>query len=224
MNADHGINLGLLRRALEKRIERDLAVLNTLDGDPDPEPNLGATGVRILTYSYSNGGSAFVGATDQLDWDQSARVDLEPDADDTSAPEWTGKGTQQLHGVQLTSRPSDCRGFLRGFVSLPLIGGVTLIGEPTAAAVPVTIGLMTRYVAWLAREHAEALVEHTMVKHLHEPWLVKRQHEWIKPLFCWFPGVPIANVAVRATRPSTWAAAVLAVARVPMAMPHLKDL
>src|SRR5215203_3733402 len=45
------------------------------------------------------------------------------------------------------------RGFLRGLVSLPLIGGgVTLIGSPTAAAVPVTKELLDSYDAWLFYE------------------------------------------------------------------------
>lgn len=45
------------------------------------------------------------------------------------------------------------RGFLRGLASLPLIGGsVTLIGRPTAAAVPVTGGTVATYLAWLHYE------------------------------------------------------------------------
>ena len=43
--------------------------------------------------------------------------------------------------------PSDRRGFLRGLVLLPRIGGgVTLVGSPTAAAVPVTGDLICSYV------------------------------------------------------------------------------
>ena len=49
---------------------------------------------------------------------------------------------------------SDRRTFLRGLAALPLIGGgVTLIGNPTAAAVPVTPELMHGYKAWLCFEH-----------------------------------------------------------------------
>lgn len=45
------------------------------------------------------------------------------------------------------------RGFLRQLASLPLVGGgVTLIGKPTAAAVPVTQGLLNSYDTWLAVE------------------------------------------------------------------------
>lgn len=48
---------------------------------------------------------------------------------------------------------SDRRGFLRGLVSLPLIGGgLTLIGSPTAAAVPVTPDLLEGYKTWLHYE------------------------------------------------------------------------
>lgn len=45
------------------------------------------------------------------------------------------------------------RGFLRGLVTLPLIGGgVTLIGNPTAAAEPITDALLDSYDAWLEYE------------------------------------------------------------------------
>ena len=55
---------------------------------------------------------------------------------------------------------SDRRTFLRGLAALPLIGGgVTLIGNPTAAAVPVTDALCDRYVEWLATELGHALAE-----------------------------------------------------------------
>src|SRR4051812_22634217 len=49
--------------------------------------------------------------------------------------------------------PNTRRGFLRGLTTLPLIGGgVTLIGKPTAAAVPVTPGLLDAYSEWLFYE------------------------------------------------------------------------
>ncbi|TXM67465.1 hypothetical protein FV226_21780 [Methylobacterium sp. WL12] len=51
------------------------------------------------------------------------------------------------------SAPSDRRGFLRGLVSLPLIGGgVTLIGSPTAVAMPLSEQLLDSYDAWLEYE------------------------------------------------------------------------
>lgn len=44
----------------------------------------------------------------------------------------------------------DRRGFLRNLASLPFIGGgVTLIGNPTAAAEPVSARLLESYDAWL---------------------------------------------------------------------------
>lgn len=50
---------------------------------------------------------------------------------------------------------ADRRFFLRGLASLPLIGGgVTLIGNPTAAAVPVTPHLLDTYTAWLDLERS----------------------------------------------------------------------
>ena len=52
------------------------------------------------------------------------------------------------------------RSFLHGLVTLPMIGGgVTLIGNPTAAAVPVTDALHARYTEWLAVEYGNALIE-----------------------------------------------------------------
>ena len=48
------------------------------------------------------------------------------------------------------SVPASRRGFLRGLTTLPLIGGgVALIGNPTAAGVPITGGTIATYLAWL---------------------------------------------------------------------------
>ena len=45
------------------------------------------------------------------------------------------------------------RAFLSSLVSLPLIGGgVTLIGQPTATAVPLSDALLANYEGWLAWE------------------------------------------------------------------------
>jgi hypothetical protein len=45
------------------------------------------------------------------------------------------------------------RGFLRSLAALPLIGGsVSLIGAPTAAAVPTTPDMIEAYKTWLAME------------------------------------------------------------------------
>ena len=49
--------------------------------------------------------------------------------------------------------PNTRRGFLRGLTTLPLIGGgVTLIGNPTKAAEPVTRHLLDCYDTWLFYE------------------------------------------------------------------------
>src|ERR687886_251693 len=49
--------------------------------------------------------------------------------------------------------PNTRRAFLRGLASLPLIGGgVTLIGNPTRAAEPVTPDLLEAYASWLFYE------------------------------------------------------------------------
>ncbi len=52
------------------------------------------------------------------------------------------------------------RGFLRGLVTLPLIGGgVTLIGNPAASAEPITMELLTNYNQWLFYERRLLLIE-----------------------------------------------------------------
>ena len=53
--------------------------------------------------------------------------------------------------------PLPRRGFLSGLAALPLIGGgVSLIGQPTAAAVPVTKHLLRTYEQWLGWERLKA--------------------------------------------------------------------
>jgi hypothetical protein len=51
--------------------------------------------------------------------------------------------------------PNDARrGFLRGLMNLPLIGGsISLIGSPVAAAEPITKDLLYSYKSWLQMEH-----------------------------------------------------------------------
>ena len=101
------------------------------------------------------------------------------------------------------------RSFLGGLVGLPLVGGaVTLIGQPTASAEPVTADLHKRYVTWLAHEHRAALVE------MRDP-RVARVEPWAMadiardaPMY-WFPEAPDIEMAAYATRPSTRAAIVL---------------
>ena len=51
------------------------------------------------------------------------------------------------------AEPLARRGFLRGLAHLPLIGGgVTILGNPTGAAEPVTEGLLDTYATWLEME------------------------------------------------------------------------
>ena len=119
------------------------------------------------------------------------------------------------------------RSFLRGLASLPLIGGgVTLIGNPTAAAVPVTDALHARYVAWLAHEHRAALQEHGFREALaswtphpanYEPSAIEYAERCCRrgtePMF-WFPDVPDVIASVEAAQPSSRAAVILSAAGV----------
>ena len=58
------------------------------------------------------------------------------------------------------SRPQVRRGFLRGLVGLPLLGGgLTLIGAPTAVAEPISEHLLRVYASWLWGERGRALDE-----------------------------------------------------------------
>ncbi|TXN39957.1 hypothetical protein FV225_08090 [Methylobacterium sp. WL93] len=69
----------------------------------------------------------------------------------------TGPVTRAIAAMRNDEPVPPRRGFLRGLLSLPLIGGgVTLIGSPSAVAEPLTLPLMRRYVAFLAREHGHA--------------------------------------------------------------------
>ena len=57
--------------------------------------------------------------------------------------------------------PANRRNFLGGLVRLPLIGGgVTLIGQPSAVAEPVTTALLETYKSWL--EHERLFLSWTM--------------------------------------------------------------
>lgn len=86
--------------------------------------------------------------------------------------------------------PGSRRGFLRGLVSLPLIGGgVTLIGAPSAVAVPTSLPLLKRYAAWLAREHGRV---HDEFLRLAPP----DQHYWGEPHFASSPMQPISDLAM----------------------------
>ena len=55
---------------------------------------------------------------------------------------------------------SDRRAFLASLAALPMLGGgVKLIGQPTAPAVPVTTGPLRNYEAWLAWERFQLQTE-----------------------------------------------------------------
>jgi hypothetical protein len=102
------------------------------------------------------------------------------------------------------------RGFLRGLAALPLIGGgVTLIGNPTAAAVPVSRVLLHAYGQWL---HMERRIL------LHEMYPDPEQRRWanmLSPVGCnrgvdlyHLPSSPMDWRTI--PQPSSRAAAVLA--------------
>jgi hypothetical protein len=62
--------------------------------------------------------------------------------------------TDQRLPANADARPDTRRGFLRGLARLPLIGGgITLIGQPTAAAEPISEALLHSYKSWLLMEH-----------------------------------------------------------------------
>lgn len=98
------------------------------------------------------------------------------------------------------------RGFLRGLVTLPLIGGgVTLIGNPTAAAVPVTPELLDSYDAWLFYER----------RYLRFERFGRNASDWV---LLDNPGAQFHQSPdpLVAPQPSTRAAAVLAAAGCPL--------
>ena len=95
---------------------------------------------------------------------------------------------------------SDRRTFLRGLAALPLIGGgVTLIGNPTAAAVPVTDDLLRNYDCFLAWERRK------LVQQVYGPAFADREPNWFPvpyPAMQWhYPSqgeAPCPPVAARA--------------------------
>ena len=113
---------------------------------------------------------------------------------------------------------SDRRTFLRGLASLPLIGGgVTLIGNPTAAAVPVSTELMQGYASWLFMEHR--MVAHEMADYRSlAAWDLERAYWPNSPGGLWhfqWKGRGPAGW-IDAPQPSTRAAVVLSAAGVPV--------
>lgn len=120
------------------------------------------------------------------------------------------------------------RGFLRGLLSLPLIGGgVALIGAPTAAAVPVTEEFLWRYRGFLLGEAAEALVEIDEIRNRH--WFAPQARRLMleeQGDYREMDRYPDLATMVRSAKPSTRAAVVLGAAgatvSVPRAMQRLK--
>lgn len=110
--------------------------------------------------------------------------------------------------------PADRRGFLRGLTTLPLLGGsIALIGQPTAADVPVTHELRDRYIAWLANEHAAALFERDSDCYRLGPDSVRMCSDWhfarVRMPMSWFPTAPDIERSTAYSLPSGRAALVL---------------
>jgi hypothetical protein len=112
------------------------------------------------------------------------------------------------------------RTFLRGLANLPLIGGsVAILGQPTAAAVPVTDALCDRYIDWLSVELGEALMEREgrRAPPGHADFAIDFRREWCRqnrtlnsdPASDRFQLLPMVA-------PSTRAAVILSAAGVPL--------
>lgn len=111
------------------------------------------------------------------------------------------------------------RSFLRGLAGLPLVGGgITLIGNPTAAAVPVTDLLLQRYSLFLAIEAREALIECRERQHIADgyPDRTGTVRLWTEGTN-WAPDNPWMRGLLDHQRPSARAAVVLSAAGVPIA-------
>ncbi|WP_158808442.1 hypothetical protein [Beijerinckia sp. L45] len=97
----------------------------------------------------------------------------------------------------------DRRSFLRHLAALPLIGGgVTLIGQPTAVAEPVTTELLYSYMAFTAWEHAAAYYAWERAKH------GRVITPGPSPMY-WFPEHQAVTSLVMGTPPETRAALVM---------------
>jgi hypothetical protein len=116
------------------------------------------------------------------------------------------------------SSVSNRRGFLRGLATLPLIGGsVALMGQPSAAAVPVTDDLMHSYKSWLYMEHKMLSYEiagHDYEKSLHVEDMFYLGMPGDKWHFQWSGRGPAGWID--APQPSTRAAVILSAAGVPL--------
>ncbi|RYB05735.1 hypothetical protein [Lichenibacterium ramalinae] len=117
---------------------------------------------------------------------------------------------------------SDRRTFLRGLASLPLIGGgVTLIGNPTAAAVPASRDLLQSYKSWLFMEHR--MVSYELVGYRSDRRKDMELCHWPNSAgglwhFQWQGRGPAGWID--APQPSTRAAVILSAAGVPIGGHH----
>jgi hypothetical protein len=124
----------------------------------------------------------------------------------------------------LSSGPLARRGFLRGLVRLPLIGGgLALSGAPTAVAIPPDVAMLHRYCSFLVHEHATARAEWCNWRYPGaygfdlSTDVRTRSGEEILP-YCWFPDdTPDIVSAIRSAPPSSRAALVLSAANLPLA-------
>lgn len=119
------------------------------------------------------------------------------------------------------SASSDRRGFLRGLATLPLIGGaVSIIGNPTAAAEPVSMKLLETYGAWLFFERRYLCAEMVGYRYWEgrEPEEVEDRQRWHRDSAIEQDHVRVDNPGgafhfsadpARFPQPSTRAAAVL---------------
>lgn len=122
----------------------------------------------------------------------------------------------------MTTPSSSRRGFLSGLAALPLIGGgVTLIGRPTATAVPVSRELLESYKAWLHYENrmlSYELAGHDIAAAGRIEKLVPLNNEGADWHFQWnrAPGARGPAGWITAPQPSTRAALVLSAVGCPL--------
>ncbi len=106
------------------------------------------------------------------------------------------------------------RGFLRALAMLPLIGGgITLLGAPSAAAVPTTCALLRRYQSFLCRENLATLAEIQIVDGFSAGFDLSRLETYLNRVpMCMIGDDAGAEAIVNTSAPSTRAAVVLSAA------------
>ena len=119
---------------------------------------------------------------------------------------------------------ADRRTFLRGLASLPMVGGgVTLLGNPTAAAVPVADYLLEAYNEWLDLERSWLQFERfgprsrRVVEDSRHPEVVWRDRQTGK---CWTSTYATSFSGFDHTNAASRAAVVLAAAGVDIRQPR----